>query len=676
MKRLLMSAALLLAACATTTSTQAPKEPAKLGTFGVDLAGRDLAVKPGDDFAQYAGGTWMKANQIPPDRSRWGMFDELRSQAEEDVRAIVQEAAANPSAGAANQKIGDYYNAYVDQAAIDAKGLEPAKKGLAEIAALKTHEDVAALIARPDVPANGPIGVYIDLDEKNPDRYVVGITQAGLSMPDREYYLKDTPEFREIRAKFEAHVAKMLELGGVSGAKAKAKQILALETEIAKLHWDRAKTRERDLTYNPLTMDQLKSAISYPWDVTFKTAGIVGEKDVIVRELSAMEPLAKLFKRTPVATWKSYLTYTYLNRNAPVLPKAIDDESFDFYGRTLTGQPQQRERWKRAVQALEGSLGEAVGQIYVSKHFPPDSKAKMADLVENLRKGYAERIKAVPWMTEETKKAALEKLATFRPKIGYPDRWRDYAKLEVKPGDAFGNRERAAVFNWNRDLDRLGKPSDRDEWFMSPQTVNAYYNPVFNEIVFPAAILQAPFFDPNADPAVNYGAIGGVIGHEMGHGFDDQGAKSDAMGVLRNWWKPEDEAAFKARTDSLVAQYEEFEPLPGQKINGRLTLGENIGDLAGLTVAHRAYELSLNGKPAPVIDGYSGDQRFFLGWAQVWRTLTRDQALRNQLLTDPHSPGLYRANGVVRNMDQWYAAFDVKPEDKLYVPPEKRVKIW
>ena len=438
-----------------------------------------------------------------------------------------------------------------------------------------------------------------------------------------------------------------------------------------------AKRRERDLTYNLMTVASLeKDAPGYPWHASFESSGLKDLKEVVVTEWSAVPPLAKLFTDAPVSTWKIYLTYQYLTGQAAYLPKAFDQENFDFYGRILSGQPEQRERWKRAVQATNAALGEAVGELYVEEKFPPSSKAAMQTLVENLRKGYAQHIANVPWMTPETRKVALEKLAAFRAKIGYPDKWRDYGKLEILPGDAFGNHRRAEVFEWNRERDRLNKPTDRDEWQMTPQTVNAYYLPTFNEIVFPAAILQPPFFDPKADPAVNYGAIGAVIGHEMGHGFDDQGAKSDAKGVLRTWWKTEDIDAFKKRTEALADQYAQFEPLKGLHLNGHLTLGENIGDLGGVTIAHDAYLLSLNGAPAPVIDGYTADQRFFMGWAQVWRSLDREETLRNQVMTNPHSPGQYRVNGVVRNVDAWYTAFNVKPDDKLYLPPERRVHIW
>jgi putative endopeptidase len=406
------------------------------------------------------------------------------------------------------------------------------------------------------------------------------------------------------------------------------------------------------------------------------TEGLGREQNVIVSEVTAIPKLARLFAATPVATWKAYLTYHALCGSADVLPTDLDAEVFDFYGHTLNGQPQQRERWKRGVSAVNGALGDAVGQLYVARYFQPKAKAAVEGLVENLRKAYAARMQAVPWMTPETKKAALEKLAAFRPKIGYPSNWKDYSALDVVPGDAYGNAERARVWAHDYMVEKLGKPSDRDEWLMTPQTVNAYYNPTFNEIVFPAAILQPPFFDPEADPAVNYGGIGGVIGHEMGHGFDDQGAKSDARGVLRTWWSERDVEAFERRTSALADQYAKFEPLPGLHVNGRLTLGENIGDLGGLTMAHEAYELSLGGAPAPVIDGFSGDQRFFLGWAQVWRTVYRDEALRNQVLTDPHSPAMYRVNGVVRNVEPWYAAFHVEKGNALYLSPDERVQIW
>jgi putative endopeptidase len=674
------AAALAVVAGASAAAGAPASNPAQpqLGGFGIEMASMDKSVKPGDDFYRYVNGHWLATQKIPADRSTWGSFDVLEVQAEVDVKAIIEAVvAAHAAVGTAEQKIGDFYGAFLDGGKIDRLGLTPARGALDAIATLKTHEQVAALIADPRFPLDGPIAYGITLDEKNPDRYIVGISESGLSLPDREYYLKADAQFADIRAKFLIHVEKMLALAGHADAKGEAKQILELETQIAKLHWDVAKRRDRDLTYNLMSVASLqKDAPAYPWAAAFQSSGLSGLNEVVVAEWSAVPALAKLFTSTPVPVWKSYLAYQFLTSEAPVLPKAFDVENFDFYGRILEGQPQQRERWKRAVQATNSALGEAVGKIYVEKKFPPASKQAMDALVENLRKGYAQHIANLPWMTAETKKVALEKLAAFRAKIGYPNKWRDYSKLQVKPGDAFGNHQRALVFAWNRRLGRLNQPTDRDEWGMTPQTINAYYNPVFNEVVFPAAILQPPFFDPNAAAAVNYGAIGGVIGHEMGHGFDDQGAKSDAKGVLRTWWKPEDVDAFKKRTESLADQFSAFEPLKGLHLNGHLTLGENIGDLGGVNIARDAYLISLNGAPPPSIDGFSADQQFFMGWAQVWRELNRDEALRNQVMTDPHSPGENRVNGVVRNVDAWYAAFHVQPTDKLYLAPEKRVKIW
>jgi putative endopeptidase len=668
----------LMVLCACVAAAGLSAAAAEFGSFGIDLTALDKSVRPGDDFFRHVNGRWLATAKIPADHSSWGAFDELEVQAEDDVRSIIETAAMNKGAKGTNaQKIGDYYSAFLDTARIEQLGLAPAQAALDEIANLKTHAEVAALIARPGLPLDGPITYGISLDEKNPDRYIVAIEQSGLSLPDREYYLKTDAQFVEIRARFQAHVQKMLALAGHKESQAEAAAILALETEIAKLHWEVAKRRERDLTYNLMTVASLaKDAPAYPWAAAFASSRLGGIQEVVVAEWSAVPALARLFEATPVATWRSYLAYQYLTAEAAVLPKAFDAENFDFYGRVLNGQPQQRERWKRAVRATNAALGEAVGEIYVARKFPPASKAAMETLVENLRKGYAQHIASVPWMTPETKKVALQKLAAFRPKIGYPSKWRDYSNFEVMPGDAFGNRRRAAIFEWDRELNRLNKPTDRDEWDMTPQAVNAYYNPVFNEVVFPAAILQPPFFDPKADSAVNYGAIGGVIGHEMGHGFDDQGAKSDAKGVLRTWWQAQDVEAFQKRTGKLADQYDQFQALPGLHLNGRLTLGENIGDLGGLTVAHDAYLISQAGRAAPAIDGYTADQRFFMGWAQIYRELNRDEALRNQVMTDPHSPGEFRVNGVVRNVDAWYAAFGVKPGDKLYLAPEQRAKIW
>jgi putative endopeptidase len=673
------SSVALLAACATNQNGAASAGGvAAIGSFGIDLAARDLTVKPGDDFFRYTNGTWLANTEIPADRSRWGTFDMLREMSDRDQRVIIEEVAlAGGASGSIQQKIADYYNSFLDQDTIDAAGLGPIQPELAQIQGLRTHEDVMRLIASPGVAVNSPIAIYVGLDERNPDRYICNMTHAGLGLPEREYYRRTDGQFPDLRAAYVAHIERLLALGGASDAGVQARAIMALETEIAERHWPVADRRDRQRTYNLKTRAEIRAlAPAFPWDASFEAAGLGGAEEVVVAELSAMGPLATLFMNTPVPTWRSYLTYHLLINNAAVLPRNIDDETFAFYGTILSGQPQQRERWKRAVQAVNGALGEAIGQIYVQRHFPPAAKAQMLELVENLRTAYGQRIDQLTWMSDETKVAAREKLATFRPKIGYPDRWRDYSGLEVRAGDAYGNAKRQQVFDWNYDVARLGRPTDRDEWFMTPQTVNAYYNPVFNEIVFPAAILQPPFFDPNADPAVNYGAIGGVIGHEMGHGFDDQGARSDAYGVLRDWWNADDVRRFEEVTGRLAAQYEQFEPLPGLNLNGRLTLGENIGDNGGLQVAYHAYTLSRNGAEAPVLEETTGDQRFFMAWGQVWRTLMRDEAMRNQVLNGPHSPGNYRCNGTVRNMDAWYAAFSVEAGDALYLAPEERVTIW
>jgi putative endopeptidase len=662
--------------------TAVAAEPAKpkpaVGAWGFDLSGMDRSVKPGDDFFAYTSGTWAKTTAIPADRARFGTFDQLGEQSVVDVHALLEDlgdTAGEP--GSQTRKVVDFYRTFLDTGAIDAAGLAPLAPALAAIVAAKTHEDIAALLGRHDLPLQGPFEVAITEDQKNPDRYVLTVAQSGLGLPDKDYYLKDDERMRTVRAKYLVHLARVLELAHVPSAAKEAQAIFDFEMAAAKLHWDRAKSRDRDLTYNLRTKAELqKSAPDFPWARLLDTAGVGGQTELVLRQVDAIAPLAALFRKTPVSTWKSKLTVSLIANWASVLPKSIDDEVFEFRGRVLTGQPEQRARWKRGVAAVNQALGEAVGALYVERHFPPASKAAIVALVENLRRAYATRIDALSWMTPETKVVAREKLAAFAVKVGYPDRFRDYSALEVKKGDALGNLQRATLFEWNRQAKRIGQKTDRGEWTMVPQTVNAYYNATFNEIVFPAAILQPPYFDPNADPAVNYGSIGGVIGHEMGHGFDDQGAKADARGVLRTWWNDRDVAAFKKLVDSLADQYAAYEALPGVKLNGRLELGENIGDNGGLQVAREAYLLSRNGQADTVLDGFSADQRFFLGWAQVWRTVTRDEELRNRVMTDNHAPGQFRAKGPVRNMDSWYAAFDVKPGDRGYLPPEARVKIW
>ena len=643
---------------------------------GIDLAARDVSVKPGDDFYRYANGHWLDTHTIPADRTRWGTLDMLVEGADVKVRDIIQSLPEHAAPDGIEQKVGAYYRAFLHADAIDAAGLKPAQPALDAIATARTYADIATLMGRPDLGLPTPMHLVIDNDAKDPEHYLAIIRQGGLGLPDRDFYLKDDAKFRELRQQYEQHLAKMLSLAGAQDADTKAGQVLALETRMAEFHWPRAKLRERELTYNLRTRAELtKLAPSFPWNELLTAAGLGDRKEVNVAQPDAIEKLATVFSDTPVGVWQSYLEVHYLDEFAAVLPQAFDAETFDFFGRKLNGQQQQRERWKRAVSALNEDLGEAVGELYVQRYFSPQAKAQVQELVENLRKAYGKHFDTVPWMTPATRQVARQKLANFRTKIAYPDKWRDYSALVVLPGDAFGNRTRAVVFDWQRQVKRIDQPTDRAEWNMTPQEVNAYYSQTFNEIVFPAGILQPPYFDPAADAAVNYGAIGGVIGHEMGHGFDDQGAKADPKGVLRTWWLPGDTAAFKKLGDALAAQYDTYEAA-GLHVNGRLTLGENIGDLSGLTIAYDAYRMSLQGKKAPVINGLTGDQRFFLAWAQGWHTLIRDERLRNQVMTDPHSPAIFRVNGVVRNVAAWYGAFNVRPGDKLYLPPAQRVHIW
>ncbi len=651
---------------------------ARIAPWGFDLAGMDRSVRPGDDFARYAGGTWMRTTAIPPDRTSWGPFFSLRADAERDVREIIEAASAAPGPpGSDGRRIADTYRAYLDVAAIARAGLSPLSADLAQIGAARTHEEVAALMARPDLPLGGPLSISPWPDARDPDRYAMNIVQSGLSLPDRDYYLTDDRRFAEVREAFGAYVAAMLALAGVPSPEAAAQAVAALETEIARRQWPRDKRNNRDLTYHPMSRAGLKAfAPAYPWDAALAAMDLPAHDLFVVKEDSAVQALTALFRATPVETWRAYMTFRCLNGMADILPPAFDDLAFGFNGRVLSGQPRPRERWRRAVSAVNAAVGEAVGRLYVARRFPPAAKARITALVEDLRSAYAIRIRALDWMSDATKAAALDKLSRLRVKVGYPDRWRDYSGLETRADDPVGNRKRALAWDWRRRVARLGQPTDRDEWGMTPQTLNAYYNAFFNEIVFPAAIQQPPYFDPAADPAVNFGGIGGVIGHEMGHAFDDQGAKTDGRGAQRDWWSPADAARFKALTGRLVEQYAAYEPIPGRRIDGRSTLGENIGDNGGLRVALEAYRLSLRGGRAPRVGGFTGEQRFFLSWAQTYREVIRDAQLRQDLVSDPHSPSVFRVNGVVRNIDAWYRAFDVRPGDRLYLAPGARARIW
>jgi len=649
---------------------------AAIGDFGLDLSARNPAVKPGDDFFGYANGRWYDGFVIPADKSSFGPFDRLDELSKQRVRGIIEKAAQSHGApGSPEQQIGDYYAAYMDQAAIEANGLTPAQPDLQRIAAARKGEDIARLFGEPGFATL--FDVQLPPDFKNPDRYSIFISEATLGLPDREYYLKDDPTLKELRTKYLAYIAQMLTLGGVPDAQRKARDIMAFETAAAKVQWPIEKRRDVDAIYNPRSKAQLLAyAPGFPWQTFLDAQQLGARNEVVLGELTAIRDLAALFARTNVATLRDFLTFHYLSSHAPYLPKRFDEARFAFYGQAMRGQPQQRERWKRAVDAVDDSLGEAVGRLYVAEYFPPESKAKMQQLVADLEAALSRRIDALDWMTPPTKTRAHEKLAAFTPKIGYPDKWKDYSKLGVRRDDLLGNVRRASEWQWNYQVERLDKPVDRGEWQMTPQEINAYYNPSNNEIVFPAAILQPPFFDPNADAAVNFGAIGAVIGHEMGHGFDDQGRKFGPDGAMRDWWTPADAQVFTARTARLIKQFSDFEPLPGLKVNGANTVGENIGDLGGLNVAHEAYRISLQGRPAPVIDGLTGDQRFFLAYAQVWREKYRDGALREMVISNEHSPSQFRVNGPLPNIDDWYQAFDVQPGDKLYIQPQERVRIW
>ena len=690
MNRLLAGVALLsiLSACgreaaerpASETSTasaqQAGAVKPELGDWGVDTTYVNAGLRPGADFYRHVNAGWLDTFKIPDEFSSYGSFTVLFERSEERVKTIIEDLAkADAPDGSNEQKIGDFFASFTDEDAINATGLAPLALDFTHIDWLESHEDIARGLGRPTIGAKSPFAAFVDVDAKRPDRYIVYVTQSGLGMPNRDYYREE--RFADKRAKYQAYIEKILTLTGVEGAAEKAAAIYALEARIADAHWSPEKRRERDLTYNLKSSDELKAfAPEAPWEAFFSAAGLAAEKEFVVREDDAIKELAKIFAETPVETWRAYMKFHLASAYAGVLPKDIDDASFEFFGKELTGTPKQKERWKRGVAAVNGALGEAVGQVYVEHYFPAQSKEQMTELVGNLRRALGERLAGLDWMGEATKAEAFAKLEKFTAKIAYPEKWRDYSALEVVKGDAYGNARRAASFDWAYSISRLGGPIDKTEWFMTPQTVNAYYSPNRNEIVFPAAILQAPFFDPAADPAVNYGAIGAVIGHEIGHGFDDQGRKSDGEGVLRDWWSGEDAGKFKERADRLGAQYATYEPLPGFPVNPKLTMGENIGDIGGLAMAYYAYKLSLNGAEAPVIDGLTGDQRFFMAWAQVWKRVVRDEQLKNQIAADPHSPANYRVNGVVRNMDAWYAAFDVTEEDALYLPPEERVHIW
>jgi len=641
------------------------------GTFGFDEAGMDKSIVPGDDFYGFANGTWARNTPIPADKSSFGAFEQLQDLSDKRTRGLLEAAGSD-----ASSKIGRAYSTYLDTATIEAKGLSPIKPWLGQIAALQSKDGYAALLVAASRAGIGtPFASGVTQDAKNPDVYTVALRQSGLGMPDRDYYLSSDAKLAEAKTAYVAHIAKMLALAGEADAEPRAQAIVDFETAIAKASWTRIQSRDADKTYNKMTVAEVQAAApGFDFATYFKASGTPVDT-VIVGQPSAITGIAALVGAAPLQVLKDQLIVRSLDAYADVLPKAFDDEQFHFYGTVLNGTPQQRERWKRAVSFTSGALTDDVSKVYVAKYFPPATKAAADLLVKNIIAAMNARIGKLTWMAPETKVKAHAKLAAFTPRIGYPTQWHDYATLDIVKGDAFGNEWRAAQWAYDYNRAKFGKAIYRWEWGMTPMTVNAQANPTLVAITFPAAILQPPFFDPNADPAVNYGGIGAVIGHEMSHHFDDQGSKFDLHGKLTQWWTDADVAAFKKLSGDLVAEYDKYEPLPGFHVKGALTLGENSADLAGLNAAYDAYHRSLGGKPARVIGGYTGDQRFYLGWGQVWRRNYREANLRQRLLTDPHSPNDARAD-IVRNMDHWYAAFNVQPSQKLYLAPDQRVRIW
>ncbi|MBH0002259.1 M13 family metallopeptidase [Pseudoalteromonas sp. SWYJZ12] len=692
MKKSLIAAALaatFITGCSepqtTKTDEQQPKvataavtEKAELGSFGVDLTARNEAVKPGDDFFMYASGTWYDNYVMPADKTRYGAFSGLAERSEGDVKAIIEEIAARKDLNAEEKLVADFYNAYMDTETLNKLGVAPIKPLLSEISDISSTDDLAEMFGKSWLTGNkAPLGGGMWFNRLDPNKYEMSLGAGGLGLPDRSYYLEDAERFVKTRTAYVAHIADMLEFAGTENATERAQAILDLETKIAQGHWPREKRRNRDLTLNQIERADLSTAYpGFNWDLYFAQTGYKVPQ-LNVSQPEPIKAMIELINQEDIAVWKDYLTYHAISGNAGLLSEDVFNTNFAFFGKELNGQQEPRPRWKRAISEMSGtsSLGFAIGKIYVARYFPESSKQQMSELVENLRTALGERIDNLEWMGDATKVNARAKLAAFVPKIGYPDVWQSYDGLSITKNDLIGNVKNMREFFHAESVDKELQKTDRNRWGMTPQRVNAYYNSSFNEIVFPAAILQPPFFDPNADPAVNYGGIGAVIGHEMGHGFDDQGSKSDENGVQRNWWTDADRAAFDKKADQLAAQYSKYEPIEGNFVNGRNSLGENIGDVGGLSMAYHAYKLSLNGKEAPVIDGVTGDQRFFLAWAQVWKEKRTEQSMLNQLRGGTHAPGRFRAQAP-RNHDAWYKAFDVKPGDELYLPEDERVRIW
>jgi endothelin-converting enzyme/putative endopeptidase len=672
--RIALAAAILLAGTAPILAQGMPGATAKAryGDFGLDLTARDPSVRAGDDFFRYANNSWFQRTPIPADRTSYSLWTVLDEDIERQLRAIVQDPGADPAA----QQVRDFYASWMDEAGIEQRGLAPARPYLDRIAGVRSRADLLRLFATPGYPA--PVGIGIIPDPADPTRYTAFASQAGLGMPNRDYYLREGADYDRYRAAYRTYVVTLQRLAGVADPEARADAIIALERRIAEAHWAPERRRDIRQIYNPMTRAQLNSlAPQFGWTESLQQLGLGDVPTVVAAETTAIAAIGAMLDDVPLDTWKAWLTFHFLDTNAQYLPRAFDEANFNFYSRALRGVETQRDRWKRGLALLNGSMGEAVGRIYIARHFPDESRRQMNELIGNLRAALQERLEHLDWMDDATRQQALAKLAAFEPRIGGPERFIDYSAIRIDRGDVLGNVLRAGAFDWNLQVSRLPHPVDRGLWGMNPQTINASYNPLMNQITFPAGILQPPFFDPHADPAVNYGAIGAVIGHEIGHGFDDQGRQFDPQGRLRDWWTPGSAERFQERAARLGAQYDSYVPLPGLTVNGQLTMGENIGDLGGVEMAYAAYRrhVAQHGEP-PVINGLTGDQRFFLAWAQVWRTQYREGALRERVLTDPHSPSEFRVNGVVRNVDAWYRAFNVQPGDRLYLPPDQRVKIW
>ena len=646
-------------------------------TTGVDLQHVDKTVRPQDDFYRYVNGSWLKSYEIPGDKARFGSFDALREKSEKDVKSIIDTLAKNTyEKGTDEQKISDLYNSYMDVESIEKAGLEVLNDDLAKINAIENYDDLLSYMSYADMNTDAPMGLYVYIDLKDSNKHITYVAQSGLSLPDRDYYFNEGDKFKNIREKFLTLVENMFTLADFANPADAAKTVMAIETKIADGHWTNVANRDSEKRYNLKSYEEFKALMP---DLNIDTwmAGTTLENvdQIVVSQPDYLEKLNTIVKETSIDDWKTYYTWRLLNATASYLPKKFDDESFKFYGTVLSGTTEQKERWKRGIATVNGSVGELVGKVYIKSFFPPEAKTRMDNMIENLRTAYGESIKELDWMSAETKTKALDKLAKFDPKIGYPTEWKDYSTMNISRDSLVTNMKEVGKWAVQRNRSKLGQPIDRTEWGMNPQTVNAYYNPTKNEIVFPAGILQPPFFNLAADDAVNYGGIGAVIGHEMGHGFDDQGSKFDGDGNLKSWWTDEDREKFNARTGMLIEQYNNFEVLDGAAhVNGELTQGENIGDLSGLTIAYRAYK---NAYPENVeIDGMSSDERFFYGWAQIWRGKMRDEAMLSKVATNPHSPGEFRANGPLRNFPPFLELFGVKEGDEMYLPPEKRVKIW